>query len=228
MRGLNIESLKSLNSQNRSDLCFFITTLIEDYKVENLISNVLNDSTVLNSVAAMSYIHSNGFFKLVLCESRFYKLRLHFWPGKNENKILSNVHNHRWDFCTYLILGKYEYEDFEISNTGTDLYHRFKYLPRLNKSYHELIPNDVKYLRVKNSGTLKKGERLFRTDDIIHRVTILPNTPTLSLFLSGHDKKDSTDVFKKASDLQSNLKEKSNSLSQEMLKEILTKLASVV
>src|SRR5688572_21463814 len=75
--------------------------------LRDLIGAILGDPIQLEQVASRSYVHANGFDKLVLLGScaPIYKLRLHiWWPGRSEPE-LDNVHNHRWDFSSSVVTG---------------------------------------------------------------------------------------------------------------------------
>jgi hypothetical protein len=55
-------------------------------------------------IARASYLHGNGFYKLVLCSDAYAKVRLHFWSGEHAGE--ENIHNHRWRLASRVLLGE--------------------------------------------------------------------------------------------------------------------------
>ena len=76
--------------------------------VEEVIREIIQDQKLLTSIAAISYLHKNGFYKLILADSKDFKLRLHIWlPGTIAYETL---HSHRWHFSSTIIVGKLQSE----------------------------------------------------------------------------------------------------------------------
>jgi hypothetical protein len=64
---------------------------------------LLADNARLGQCASKSYLHGNGFYKIVLSETALYKLRLHVWlPGATAEE---NLHEHRWHFASTVLTG---------------------------------------------------------------------------------------------------------------------------
>lgn len=63
---------------------------------------LLGSSARLDAVAADSYVHANGFTKVVLRSG----VRLHIWEtGHRRHGQESDPHGHRWDFASWVIAG---------------------------------------------------------------------------------------------------------------------------
>ena len=59
-----------------------------------LLQGLLADEQALQAVAARSYVHGNGFVKVVLLDEHGHKLRLHIWFAGSACE--ENIHDHRW------------------------------------------------------------------------------------------------------------------------------------
>jgi hypothetical protein len=59
------------------------------------------DAGRLEAVAEASYVHGNGFAKIVLARSGGRALRLHVATGSAEE----NIHDHRWSFASKVLFG---------------------------------------------------------------------------------------------------------------------------
>ncbi len=67
------------------------------------IIRTLGNETILSDIASKSYIHQNGFVKLVYETIEDTVCRLHVYPlGATADK---NIHDHRWDFTSITICG---------------------------------------------------------------------------------------------------------------------------
>jgi hypothetical protein len=108
-----------------------VRQLAEPEDLRSVIGQIISDDAVLADIAARSYYHANNFLKVVLLAGdKFpWRLRLHVWhPQPNASgTITEDVHSHRWDFTTALVVGEYFAQEFKIES-GTEYYH-FKYLP---------------------------------------------------------------------------------------------------
>ncbi|WP_444996208.1 hypothetical protein [Aliikangiella sp. IMCC44359] len=80
------------------------------------ISQLKNSSRLLKEIAAHSYQHGNGFFKLVILDKNGYKLRLHIWSNGNVGK--ETIHNHRWWFASRVVAGHIESEMWELGGVN--------------------------------------------------------------------------------------------------------------
>lgn len=82
-------------------------------KVNDLVVNLLQNPNSLTDIANRSYQHGNGFAKIVLLDHD-YKLRLHIWLDDSYSE--QNIHNHRWDFASYILYGTLHDEIWQISS----------------------------------------------------------------------------------------------------------------
>jgi hypothetical protein len=108
-----------------------VRRLSEPGELRSLIGQIIADDAALADIAGRSYYHANNFLKIVLLagEKNPWKLRLHMWHTQPDasGTITEDIHSHRWDFTTALVVGEYFAQEFKIG-PGTEYYH-FKYLP---------------------------------------------------------------------------------------------------
>ncbi|MFE5915130.1 hypothetical protein ACFQ6B_39470 [Streptomyces wedmorensis] len=108
-----------------------VRRLAEPSELRSLIGQIIADDEALADIAARSYYHANNFLKLVLLagDKNPWRLRLHVWHPRPDasGTITEDIHSHRWDFTTALVVGEYFAQEFKIG-PGTE-YHHFKYLP---------------------------------------------------------------------------------------------------
>jgi hypothetical protein len=88
-----------------------------------IISQLSNDDALLRQCAALSYEHPVGFDKLILLQrSDGALIKIDYWPA--ERRPRRDVHNHRWSFCSKVLLGKLSIREYGIvkSSTATSIY----------------------------------------------------------------------------------------------------------
>ena len=84
-----------------------LVTVLEDSlslpRLLPLLQALLADADSLQTVATRSYVHGNGFVKVVLLDEHGYKLRLHIWFAGSACE--ENIHDHRWSFASHVLVG---------------------------------------------------------------------------------------------------------------------------
>lgn len=191
--------------------------------VRALLKAFLEDEDRLRAAAGRSYVHPNGFTKIVLSAGRGHQLRLHIWwqrPGDAVPKD-SNVHNHRWDFSSVLITGGYRYQEFlpvgppdrpERRDSfarepspgepgslarGTS-FRAYAYGSADDSSSYSLLPRGSRRLELVFDAFLSAGTGYALSADILHRVLGDPSRTTASLVFQGRDRRPTVDVFAEA------------------------------
>lgn len=94
----------------------FIADLIDQETFPEFIEKVIANDDWLEAIAKRSYYHVNGFDKLILLQEDNYSLRVHIWWKKNRKKTREDVHNHRWDFISGVLVGTSVQELFSLSS----------------------------------------------------------------------------------------------------------------
>jgi hypothetical protein len=105
----------------------FFRPFVERGGALSLIRAILADERRLASCAANGYRHHNDFTKVVLGVSPAgRKLVWHQWRQK-EPWIDADLHNHRWDFVSYIAAGELELTDYEEHRDGALPVTRYAY-----------------------------------------------------------------------------------------------------
>lgn len=81
------------------------------------LDHLLADERRLAEVASRSYVHANGFAKLVLHLGEAMAVRLHVARGASED----NIHDHRWPFASVVLAGELENVLYGVDERGTPL-----------------------------------------------------------------------------------------------------------
>lgn len=149
----------------------------------------------LARVASRSYQHDNGFIKIVLSEHETggSALRLHVWEP-HSSAFRGNIHNHCWNFESYVIAGALCYEEFVLDSEGPILATRYAYDPASTLSY-QLVPKGQASLRSTRTGRHEAGLAYRLTSDTLHRTWSDPTVYTATILRQGHRKRDHADVL---------------------------------
>ena len=90
------------------------------YETRNFIAEVMNQPERLVEIARDSYVHKNGFVKLILGQKDGRKKRLHYYPVGA--KADENVHNHRWDLNSTILVGSLPSHFYKVGYEGDQDY----------------------------------------------------------------------------------------------------------
>jgi len=116
-------------------------------QVFNLVKQIMSSPELLAEVSARSYMHGNGFLKVVLLD-RGYKLRLHVWfPG---SACEENIHDHRWSFASTILAGSLIseiWQDVTVGQSG-DVFPEFL--------YHAAKPSQPSFKETVGQSTLRR------------------------------------------------------------------------
>jgi hypothetical protein len=166
--------------------------------MELLIDRVLIDELWLRDVAGRSYYHANNFVKIVLLAGRDldWKLRLHLWwpppeeeaPGKPED-----IHSHRWDFTTGLVIGDYVTTEFRVGSGRR--HYRYEYGAIGEGSAFTMKPRDHALLTPVFEARLPAGTVYHISHEVLHRVSNSCPQVTATLMIQGPVLCASTEVY---------------------------------
>lgn len=176
------------------EILYFLD-IMKGENLKQLLLSIIKNEDLLREISAQSYSHYNGFDKIVLLSPKksTYKLRLHiWWPGKKIHT--ENVHNHDWDFGSYIIAGSYISQEFECSVDGIDLYH-YKYLPPRGRFFYSMKLVGKKTLKCTSEKLISKGASYVLPHHVYHNVIGNPSQLTATLMLHGPQKNLDVDVF---------------------------------
>lgn len=85
---------------------------LETTQVADALVDLIEDIPWRDHVAAESYRHANGFYKVPLFTAHGARVRVHYWDGTTPAE--ENVHNHRWRLASRVLVGTLEDETYEF------------------------------------------------------------------------------------------------------------------
>ncbi|MES2773163.1 MAG: hypothetical protein V4722_03210 [Bacteroidota bacterium] len=175
-----------------------LTLISNSFSLKELISSLTSDEQYLATMASLSYSHSLGFDKIIIApyENSNYQLRFNIWWS--EYTMLANhyehIHNHRWDFSTYLLLGSYRFENYRPAKAGLSMHHYFYY--EFEKGKYQFDDQGIKEIELFETGILNRREQMSVSNDILHKVVpVQTNVPTVSLFLTSKPRVNKTSIY---------------------------------
>ncbi|WP_162909882.1 hypothetical protein [Aggregatilinea lenta] len=195
-----IDSLDELWLQQHLNHFDYTRTVVERLgsmeQVIALLKAVLKDAVQLEKVAAASYIHDNGFDKIVLVSSAAvpYKLRLHIWWPESRNRVSENIHNHRWDFSSTILTGYFTFQEFHISNRGIPMF-EYRYSSPQGGTHYEMNYVGETELTCDFDALLPAKTLYTLSHEVLHRVINDGNQLTSTFMVQGPTEKEFTRVF---------------------------------
>ena len=129
------------------------------------IIRVLGNDDNLSKIASKSYIHKNGFLKIVYETIEETVCRLHIYPvGASADK---NIHDHRWDFSSVTICGSLQMNLYAISDGDSELLHTYSKTPNGGHFIQSLSPCSAELVETVNSAQL---HGYYMPSHIFHRI----------------------------------------------------------
>jgi hypothetical protein len=190
------EELIESTLSDKSKLLAFAETWGERSNIKILLREIKNNRELLKYIADRSYIHTNGFDKLVLADSPSgkYKIRLHIWWPRNLSAIIQeDIHSHYWDFASNVCAGEFLFEQFEERSCGF----------RTSSYNYNRTGNDAFDLHYCGSGNVETtfmckmptGTSYFWDHGLLHRVRPSKPTLTASFVVQTQDRTCTSKVF---------------------------------
>jgi hypothetical protein len=178
-----------------------LTRLLDPGRLELLIARVLDPDGPDPRALAGSYLHPNGFEKLVLHRAPSgHKIVLHaWWPDRPGAPAAStNLHDHRWHFATAVLAGGYRFSEFREApltvSTGQAVFKHVYESPAGAGRY--LLRFDGRCrLEPTRHRRLDEGSVYLLPCDVIHDIDTRVSEPTVTLFVQGPPVQPSTRVF---------------------------------
>lgn len=162
--------------------------------LESLLERIASSGAETAAVAARSYVHDNGFAKLVLTapDESGESLRLHVWPDGEPQP--GNIHNHCWDFASIVLEGALEYEEFGLDAEGDVAATAFSFGGTQNLSY-ELEHRGTVKLRSTTRGSHTEGSIYEMAAETLHRSWSTAGMETMTLLARGPRRRSVADVY---------------------------------
>ncbi|MFF7984793.1 hypothetical protein ACFZDK_37730 [Streptomyces sp. NPDC007901] len=175
-----------------------VRQLSEPGELRSLIGQIISDDAALADVAARSYYHANNFLKVVLLagDKNPWKLRLHVWhPQPNASGIITeDIHSHRWDFTTALVIGEYFAQEFKIG-PGVEYCH-FKYRPIGQGNTFSLEEQGKEQLYAAFEAVMPAGTVYHINHEILHCISRSAGKAAASLVLQQPAAEEFTNVYR--------------------------------
>lgn len=163
-----------------------------------LLDGILSDDRQLGEIAARSYYHANSFLKIVLAvgDENAWKLRLHVWHPRSEADLLprEDIHSHRWDFTTALLLGEYNAREYMIA--PGDEYHHYRYTPVRADQHFSLEAMGSEQLAKVYEINVQAGTVYHLDHRVLHSIARSNDGPTATVVLQGPTVRDTTNVYR--------------------------------
>jgi hypothetical protein len=221
-----------LDAYDGSDLDVLATALAsfrESGSLCELLRSILDHDEWFETTLSRSYIHPNGFAKIVLVAEAGFHLRLHIWhPALGAVHTAENIHSHRWDFASILVVGGYRYQEFAESSRGR-AFHAYTYHGHQGRSSYGLTPIGIRHLQCTLDASLAAGTRYTLSADALHRVVSYPEEVTASLVLQGPHRPNAPVLVFADAEIETGMRVQLKRLSKEsfvqQLRDLITMLA---
>jgi hypothetical protein len=142
----------------------FLKSIDNEY-LSRLITEVLQNQKKTSQIATLSYIHGNGFHKIILEKSNSFEVCLHVWLP--ETSAEENLHSHLCVFVSKILKGCLESELWGDSvNSNGKLYKEYAYSSK-DKDLNETGLAKVEFIEKKQCF---EGESYILYPDILHRI----------------------------------------------------------
>lgn len=162
-------------------------------KVTDLLGALAQDDDAVERIAARSYIHPNGFVKIVLVAGHM-KLRLHCWSSSADGEVRGNLHSHRWELASVVLSGAMAVRLYEPGEAHHMSYQEWRYAPESNGDSESLEHVGLAHLRLTQEVILLPGSGFASPSPTIHSARPIRDM-TRTLVLHGPPVVHSTRVF---------------------------------
>ncbi|MFE4696304.1 hypothetical protein ACFRIC_04360 [Streptomyces sp. NPDC056738] len=167
-----------------------IVTVCENGWLREHLMAAVKDRALLTD--ALCYRHPNGFYKIKLLSpgADSWALRLHLWDGP---VMQSDVHDHRWDFSSYIVWGALLESRFELER-GVGATPVFELAQRPLSGEYRYTPGGLGRLRETSRIRRVAGDSYTLDHRVLHRADPDGAYPVVTAVLQGRDLRTSTTV----------------------------------
>ena len=156
-------------------------------RMREALGQVLADRAALDRIGARSYVHDNGFAKLVLVE-RGFKLRLHYRPAAGVAAGAENIHDHRWNFLSNVLFGELAVQKFQrCAESAPGAMHVLDCQYRARQVHGQsygVIPQGLAHVRHVSTDILAAHSTYFLDGAVMHRLVARPGSSYATLVLT--------------------------------------------
>jgi hypothetical protein len=186
------------------------------------------DEDCMKFASKHSYLHANGFEKIVLAsfDGSSCKLRLHMWNDQKDHPDQEgNIHNHRWSFASRVLIGQPLFEVYERGTDGIE-HNEYEYIPNGEVGAFTLNFTKVTLLRRTIRLTLTEGASYSMHHSALHRVTA--TGPTVTVVLQGATIAEKSAVFSKTALAEQDKSRTSQCIGEAMLVDKLREVVGIL
>jgi hypothetical protein len=168
--------------------------------LDKYVKQILINESQLALIAGRSYMHDNGFAKIVLFQSagNLSEIRLHLWSKRLSdfaNTFHSNVHNHSADFVSLVLVGSLVEERYiQRRLEPSAVFKKYVCGSRQERSSYEMREVGDRVLSLRLRRTLKEGTWYGLRHHQLHR-DIDWSINTCTLFCQGPREQSGTIAF---------------------------------
>lgn len=180
-----IEQLTKVTFNKRKEILLKVAQKVASKKfLSDFILHLESQPKLLNEVSQLSYAHDNGFYKLVLffSEANSFRVRFHFWPVQEKAYETQNIHNHCFNYYSFISKGALWNTVYNEGKQGA-LYNHYKYTPRIVKEAYNLDKIGSKNLEIVKKEMKKLGDFYFLPYDSWHIIDVDNNIGAITLFI---------------------------------------------
>ena len=168
-----------------------LTQIAQPTALEHILTTFERYTESSVHVAADSYTHDNGFDKIVLFEddTTKMKMRLHIWhpiSAPEVTRVIQNVHNHRWDFASIVLLGELVQHTYRFGREDEpgDEYFHYRYYARGNKEHYEMESLGKATLIKTGTEAFCRGQLNCVSNELLHRVDVADGIAAATLIIT--------------------------------------------
>jgi len=184
---LNNEIRKVINKPNTEMVLVSLKSWLNEYSkteawqlYESIASGNISKS-LLEEISKRSYLHGNGFAKIVLVDNPHFKCRLHVW--RNSNTGVETLHNHRWSFASAIQAGAITADIFNDSvKPEAEYFKEYVYQREGASTSTSMLIGDSRLERIITEVKVA-GDTYHMDCNTIHRITGVESPITATLFV---------------------------------------------
>jgi hypothetical protein len=166
-----LQAIIATNSKPETamDLIASELQVIAEHELRDYLNDLLSDEAALSEVAGRSYKHANGFTKIVLMQSEWFKVRLHIWWP--EADAAEHIHEHRWWFGSVIVTGTMISETFrEATSVRAPEFYEYKYIAKHDNQPPRVAEHGYTKLVREQMTRRQAGDAYKMAPSTLHRV----------------------------------------------------------
>lgn len=192
------EEIEQLSRRSPTGLAEGVIRLLQSPSsargIQELMRDLCGDEALLAECARRSTAHPLGFDKVILLDRRDYQLQMHVWWPTRDSRPHEDIHDHRFDFASTVLLGRLLAETFDVGGDGASM---ARYTQRSSTSHgdYQFRHEDYVPTRLVHAGVLPAGSAYFLDSHMLHRVVVDEKDLVVTLFLRLWSERDTATVL---------------------------------